>query len=131
MANTFVTYCTTMFMMSSQIPNGMAAWQMISMAFGSALGFIGSIFFVVCFGLYVSVRVKSNTVALVVGFTGYLFWAFVSNIIIMIPVMIGARLFPMLGMQLMFYCRPIVSVAAAFIFLWRAKKTLRYYAFAK
>ena len=91
----------------------------------------GPLFFIMCFGLYISVRAKTSTAAIVTVLGGFMLWYFVSYIALIIPMMFSMIIFPFAGPGVMMLGRPIMNTVFAFFFLWRAKKTLRYYAYAK
>ncbi len=98
----------------------------VAMSVFSVLSVIGNLIFIIGFGLYLSVRLKSSTAALVAGLLGYLMWYFLRYVVMLIPTFLSSVMgFYMLS----FYIRPFVDIAAGLFFLRRAKRSLRKYAF--
>jgi len=92
----------------------------------SVLNVIGSFIFIIGFGLYLSVRLKSSTAALVAGLLGYLVWYFLRYVLMVIPGLLSAIIpFYMAS----FYVRPFVDIAVGLFFGWRAQRSLRKFAF--
>ncbi len=98
----------------------------VATSIASIIGVIANFIFIVGFGFYISVRVKSSTAALVGGLVGYLIWFYLRYLFFLIPFWI----FSSYGFySLSTYVLPLVDIAAGLFFMRLAHRSLRKYAF--
>jgi len=96
------------------------------MSIFSVLSVIGNLIFIIGFGLYLSVRLKSSTAALVAGLLGYLVWYFLRYVLMVIPGLLS-MIVPFYVVSL--FVRPFVDIAGGLFLGWRAQRSLRRFAF--
>jgi len=96
------------------------------MSIFSSLSVVGDLIFILGFGLYLSVRLKSSTATVVAGLLGYLLWYFLRYVVVFIPSVLSA----FFGWYMISsYVHPFVDIAVGLFLMRRASRSLRKYAF--
>ena len=121
-ASTYIIYSLFIY------PNANFGGSVVWMSAFSVFNTIGSFIFIIGFGLYLSVRLKSSTAAAVAGLVGYLLRYFLRYVFMLIPVALST----MAGLYMYmvpFYLYPFVNAGAGLFLMRRAHRSLRSYAF--
>jgi ABC-type transport system involved in multi-copper enzyme maturation permease subunit len=103
----------------SYLPGGVFVY-----CFFSLFSIIANIIFIIGSGLYLSMRLKSSTAAVIAGLVIYIVWNILGYIIIIIPNMIAAYFS---FYYLSRYISTFLDAGVGLLFLWRVKKSIRKY----